>query len=166
MKSGIIVCSFALFLTGFSAASQQMHHKSTLTDTLYLTLNEVWEKTNIHSKEVQMQISESSIQNENVKDAKAERFPTLSVFASVDKASNMPIYSNGLGNKPEQHEVIHTLYNSGASMYFNLYNGNKQNLKIEEAKILEKKAAISNLQKQSEIRYKAAELFLEIQKSI
>lgn len=166
MKSGILVCSLALFLTGFNVAAQHSQHASTTADTLYLTLNDVWEKTNIQSKEVQMQIAESSIQKENVLDAKAERFPTLSVFASVDKATNMPIYSNGLGNKAEQHEVIHTLYNSGASMYFNLYNGNKQNLKIQEAKILDKRASISKLQKQSEMRYKAAQLFLELQKSM
>ncbi|WP_177763880.1 TolC family protein [Flavobacterium sp. I3-2] len=166
MKSGILVCSLALILSGFDVAAQHSQHPSATADTLYLSLNEVWELTNVQSKEVQLQNTESLIRNQNVLDAKAERFPTLSVFASVDKATNMPIYSNGLGNKPEQHDVIHTLYNSGASMYFNLYDGNKQNLKIQEAKILDKRAAIAKQQTKSEIRYKAAQLFLELQKSM
>lgn len=166
MKSGVLVCSLALILSGFDAAAQHAHQSSAKADTLYLSLNDVWEKTNVASKEVQIQNTESLIQSQNVLDAKAERFPTLSVFASVDKASNMPIYSNGIFNKPEQHDVIHTLYNSGASMYFNLYDGNKQNLKIQEAKILDKRASIAKEQKQSEMRYKAAQLFLELQKSM
>ena len=166
MKSGILVCSLALILSGFDVAAQHSQHPSAIADTLYLSLNEVWERTNIQSKEVQLQNTESLIRSENVLDAKAERFPTLSVFASVDKATNMPIYSNGLNHKPEQHDVIHTLYNSGASMYFNLYDGNKQNLKIQETKILDKRAAIAKQQTQSEMRYKAAQLFLELQKSM
>ncbi|RRJ90994.1 TolC family protein [Paenimyroides tangerinum] len=166
MKSGILVCSLALILSGFDVAAQHSQHPSAIADTLYLSLNDVWERTNIQSKEVQLQNTESMIRSENVLDAKAERFPTLSVFASVDKATNMPIYSNGLNHKPEQHDVIHTLYNSGASMYFNLYDGNKQNLKIQETKILDKRAAIAKQQTQSEMRYKAAQLFLELQKSM
>lgn len=165
MKSGIIVCSFATLFSSFGAAAQATHEVSTLVDTLHLSLNQVWEKTNRGSKEVQIQDFESKIQNENVLDTKTERFPTLSIFASVDKATNMPIYSNGLGNKPEQHDVIHTLYNSGASLYFNLYDGNKQNLKIQEAKILDKRASIANLQKQSEMRYKASEVYFDLLKS-
>ena len=77
---------------------------------------------------------ETDISAARVKDAKLERLPELSVRGSVEKASNIPVYENGLFSKPTQHEVIHTLYRAGADFYFNIYNGNKLNLKIKQEK--------------------------------
>jgi predicted DNA-binding antitoxin AbrB/MazE fold protein len=60
------------------------------------------------------------------------------VKGSAEKASNIPIYENGIFSKPTQHEVIHTLYRAGADFYLNIYNGNKLNLKIKENQTLQK----------------------------
>jgi uncharacterized protein YlzI (FlbEa/FlbD family) len=95
-----------------------------------------------------------------------ERLPELRIKGSVEKASNIPVYENGLFSKPTQHEVIHTLYRAGADFYFNIYNGNKLNLKIKQEEILQKIKEIRKDESVSDIHYKAASLYLDLQKSL
>ncbi len=69
-------------------------------------------------------------------------------------------------SKPAQHEVIHTLYRLGADFYLNIYNGNKLNLKIKENQTLQKVKEIKKEQAVSDIHYKTATLYLELQKTL
>lgn len=135
-------------------------------DTLKITLNEVWQQTDVQSKKALIHNKELQIRQENTKDAKMERYPVFNAYGRVEKASNIPVYTDGIFHKPEQHDVIHTLYNTGASMYLNLYSGNRQNLEIEERKTLESKAAITAEQSQSEVRLEAARSYLALAKVI
>jgi len=97
-------------------------------DTINLTLSDVWQQTDVQSKQALLHNKAQQISRENTKDAKMGRYPVFNGIARVEKASNIPVYSDGIFNKPEQHEVIHTLYHTGVSMYLNLYSGNRQNL--------------------------------------
>ena len=101
---------------------------------------------------------ETDISAARVKDAKLERFPEVHLKGSVEKASNIPVYENGLFSKPTQHEVIHTLYRAGTDFYFNIYNGNKLNIKIKQEEILQK---IKEIQKRREhFRYSLQSSFI------
>lgn len=104
------------------------------SDTASLNLQQVWELVAANSKKVQ--VADKSILQHKVllQDAKNSQLPTLGVFGEVDKASNMPVYSSGLFHKPEQHDVVHTLYQTGANAYLNLYNGFKTKNEIKLAK--------------------------------
>ncbi|KUG11905.1 transporter [Elizabethkingia sp. HvH-WGS333] len=135
-------------------------------DTLYLSLKQTWQKAEENSRPIQMSNMETDISAARVKDAKLERLPELRVKGSVEKASNIPVYENGLFSKPTQHEVIHTLYRAGADFYFNIYNGNKLNLKIKQEEILQKIKEIQKDESVSDIHYKAASLYLDLQKSL
>ena len=135
-------------------------------DTLYLSLKQTWQKAEENSRPIQMSNLETDISAARVKDAKLERLPELSVKGSVEKASNIPVYENGLFSKPTQHEVIHTLYRAGADFYFNIYNGNKLNLKIKQEEVLQKIKQIRKDESVSDIHYKAASLYLDLQKSL
>ncbi|MEW7310460.1 TolC family protein [Elizabethkingia anophelis] len=135
-------------------------------DTLYLSLKQTWQKAEENSRPIQMSNMETDISAARVKDAKLERLPKLRVKGSVEKASNIPVYENGLFSKPTQHEVIHTLYRAGADFYFNIYNGNKLNLKIKQEEILQKIKEIQKDESVSDIHYKAASLYLDLQKSL
>jgi len=139
---------------------------TSLADTLQLNMQQVWKKAEEYSRAIEIKKKAVSIRNEEVKDAEMERYPEVGVAGSVEKATNIPIYENGLFKAPVQHEVIHTLYKAGADFDLTIYNGNKLNLKIEEDKILYRIAAIQNDQTASDIRYKAASLYLELQKSL
>jgi len=135
-------------------------------DTLKISLSEAWHKAEEQSKLVEIKKIATGIANEEVKDARMERYPELGIMGSAEKATNIPIYENGLFSKPTQHEIIHTLYRVGADFYLNLYNGNKTNLKITEDKTLHQISMIQEDQAVSDIRYKTAALYLELQKSL
>jgi len=99
-----------------------------------MQLSEVWQLVTTESKNVQLAHKQVKQHKVLVQDAKNSQLPTLSVFGEIDKASNMPVYSNGLNHKPEQHDVVHTLYQTGANAYLNLYNGFKTKNEIQLAK--------------------------------
>lgn len=153
----LTVLFFFLFLHQFSFAND---------DTLHLSLQEAWQKAEANSRLLAIKRKATGIASEEVKDAKMERYPELGVTGTAEKATNIPIYDNGLFSKPSQHEVIHTLYHVGADMYLNIYNGNKLNLKIQEDKTLHQLSIIQQEQAVSDIYYKTAALYLELQKSL
>jgi outer membrane protein TolC len=78
----------------------------------------------------------------------------------------MPIYENGLFSKPAHRDLINTRYRLGVDFYQNLYNGNKLNLKTAAGKVLHQMALLDHDQTLSDIRYKTATLYLELQKTL
>ncbi|WP_336664498.1 TolC family protein [Elizabethkingia meningoseptica] len=135
-------------------------------DTLYLSLKQAWQKAEENSRHIQMNQMETDISAIRLKDTKLERLPEVQVKGSVEKASNIPVYENGIFSRPSQHEVIHTLYKVGADFYLNIYNGNKLNLKIKQEEVLQKIKQIQKDQTISDIHYKTASLYLDLQKSL
>lgn len=136
------------------------------TDTLKISLKEAWLRAEGHSRHIKVKQLEVGISAEEVKDLKIERLPEVQFKGTAEKASNMPIYENGLFSKPSQHEIIHTLYRAGVDFYLNLYNGNKLNLKIKEEKTIHEISEIKENQAVSDIHYKTAALYLDLQQSI
>lgn len=151
-----------LFTVSFATLAQV----STPKDTLRISLSGIWEKAEAHSREIDIRKKAVQIHNEEVKDDRVERLPELDVYGTAEKATNIPIYENGLFSAPTQHEVIHTLYRAGADLYLNIYNGNKLNLKTEADKTLLDIARIRQDQTTSDIRYQSAALYLSLQKSL
>lgn len=140
--------------------------KAVAEDTIRISLSQAWQKADEHSRLVEIRKMSAGIAEEEVKDARMERYPELGVKGTAEKATNIPVYENGLFSKPSQHEVIHTLYRVGADLYLNLYNGNKLNLKIAEAKTLHRISLIRKDQAVSDIHYKTASCYLDLQKSL
>ncbi|MBS1595400.1 MAG: TolC family protein [Bacteroidetes bacterium] len=134
------------------------------TDTLTLTLPDAWNRAASHSRAIEIRRKAAAAAQEGILDAQMERLPDINIAGSVLGATNMPVYENGL-SAPSQHDVIHVLYSAGTDFYLNLYNGNKNNLKVKENKALYQMALIQQDQTVSNIRYQAASLYLELQKS-
>lgn len=164
MKRSISTLLSALLLTGYTLS---VHGQTELPakDTLRISLAEAWHKAETCSRQITIKRTAAGIAGEEVKDARMERFPELGVAGTAEKATNIPVYENGLFSKPMQHEVIHTLYHIGADLYLNLYNGNKLNLKIEENKTLHQLSLVQQEQAISDIRYQTATLYLDLQRS-
>ncbi|KPE51238.1 TolC family protein [Chryseobacterium indologenes] len=139
---------------------------SPVNDTVRLSLKEAWLKAEDNSRHIRIRNIETEIADAELKDAKRERLPEIEIKGSAEKASNIPIYENGLFSRPTQHEVIHTLYRAGADFYLNIYKGNKLNLKIKEEGTLQKIKEIRKDQAVSDIHYKTATLYLELQKTM
>ncbi|WP_126650330.1 TolC family protein [Chryseobacterium aureum] len=135
-------------------------------DTIRLSLKDAWQKAEENSRHIRINTITVNIAEAEVKEAKRERLPEIDVKGSVEKASNIPIYENGIFSKPTQHDVIHTLYRAGADFYLNIYNGNKLNLKIKENQTLQKLKNILKEQSVSDIHYQTAALYLELHKTL
>ncbi|MBS1780405.1 MAG: TolC family protein [Bacteroidetes bacterium] len=153
-----LISNFSLANTGVSATAQ--------ADTLRISLKEVWQKAEEYNRLLEIKRKTVDVNQEEVRNSQLERLPEVGVMGSAEKATNIPIYENGLFSKPTQHEVIHTLYRVGADLYLNIYNGNKLNLKIEQEKTLHQISEIERDQTLSDIHYKTAVLYLDLQKSI
>lgn len=117
----LTVCSISL-----------VHHALAQADTI--TLQDVKHNISKHSKVVLLAREKVAESDASVQQATMNQLPTLSVFGAIEKATNMPIYENGLNHAPTQHDVIHTLYSSGANFYLNLFNG----FKVQQEKALAK----------------------------
>ena len=141
---------------------QQTHNE----DTLRLSLTEAWQKAEAHSRLIGISRTTTHISAEELKDARMERYPELGIKGSVEKATNIPVYENGLFSRPVQHEVIHTLYRVSSDFYLDLYNGNRLNLKIETDKTLHQIDRIREEEAVSAIHYQTAALYLDLQKSL
>ncbi|WPU96240.1 TolC family protein [Mucilaginibacter sabulilitoris] len=158
---------YSKILIAFVALLAVNNAYSQLKETPPLTLTEAWRKAEENSRQIEITRKTSSIANEEIKDARMERLPDIGLLGSIEKATNMPIYENGLFSAhTQEHEIIHTLYKAGADFYLNLYNGNKLNLKIEENKLLYQITVIQNHDAISAIRYKTATLYLDLQKTM
>lgn len=140
-------------------------NSSPANDTVRLSLKDAWQRAEDNSRHIRIRNIETEIADAELKDAKRERLPEIEIKGSAEKASNIPIYENGLFSKPAQHEVIHTLYRAGADFYLNIYNGSKLNLKIKEEETLQKIRGIQKEEAVSDIHYKTAALYLELQKT-
>lgn len=135
--------------------------------TSQLTLPQAWHKAEEKNRQIEITRKAVSIADEEIKDSKMERLPEIGLLGSIEKATNMPIYENGIFSPhTQQHEIIHTLYRAGADFYLNIYNGNKLNLKIEENKLLYQITRIHDHETASAIRYQTAMLYLDLQKSL
>ncbi|TDG36655.1 TolC family protein [Pedobacter changchengzhani] len=157
-----MVCVLILLMINIPILSAQQNNTN---DTLRLSLKETWERAEKFSRVIAIKNKAVSISNEEIKDSKMERLPELGIMGSAEKATNIPIYENGLFSRPTQHEVIHTLYKVGTDFALNIYNGNKLNLKIEEQGILHKIASLKKDQKTSDIHYQTASFYLDLQRS-
>lgn len=156
-----------LFLCCLLTSSTRMSAQQAIDRRpISLSLEQVWQKSDIHSKDIQMKQVQAQHSKEAVRDAISERLPELSVGGNFEQATNIPVYEHGLFNKPTQHEVIHTLYKIGADGYLNIYNGSKTNLSIAEEQVRDRITIEQQNLTISDIRYRAAARYLELQRSL
>lgn len=130
--------------------------------TAGLSLNRLLSGVEEHSKEIALEKLKIQISEAKTKQAKSNLLPNLSVFGSVDKASNMLVYENGIFNKPEHHDVIHTLYNTGANLYLNIFDGFKTKNEIKLAQILSEISVTDKEKLVSATKLKAIHLFIDL----
>jgi len=127
-----------------------------------LTINQLIASVENHSKEIALEDFKIQISKAKIKQVKDSRLPTLSIFGSVEKASNMPIYENGLFKKSVQYDVIHTLYNSEANLYLNIFDGFKTRNEIKLNQILSEISATEKEKLVSAVKLKALHLFIDL----
>lgn len=140
--------------------------KATIQNKQILSLNQTWNKALVYSKEININKLEVAASKEEIAESKHERFPEIAIKGNYEYATNIPVYEKGIFSKPTQHEVIHLLYKLSTDYYFNIYNGNKLNLKIDKKKIGYETAQIQKNLTISEIKLQTASYYLDLQRSI
>ncbi|WP_233268884.1 TolC family protein [Mucilaginibacter lacusdianchii] len=131
-----------------------------------LTLQQVWNQAEQYNKSIQMQQLSVRGSEEEIKDAKAERLPEITAAGEYAYVSNLPMYENGLFHTPTQYPVLHTYYRFGGDATFNLYAGNKTNLKIKEQETIKHLREEQKRLTVSEIKLRAAQYFLELRRGM
>jgi outer membrane protein len=157
------LCFLLLLALTFHLASAQ---KKDTVKTVSLTIAQVWEQASVYNKTIQMQQLRVQSSVENIKDAKADRLPDVTAEAEYARVSNLPIYENGLFNAHSNFPVLHTFYRVGGDASFNLYNGNKTNIKISEEETAHQIAIEQKNLTTAQIKLRAAAFYLDLQRSI
>ena len=127
-----------------------------------ITLQQLWDKAASTNKTVLMRKLEVQAGNEELKDAKTEKLPDIKAYGEYARVSNMPLYENGLLNKPEQFPVLHTYYKVGGDAYLKLYNRGKTNNKIAEQKTLIKIKEEQQSMTTSSVKLQATGYYLDL----
>jgi len=156
-----VIGIFALIINNLTA-----QNKPNAPTIVTLSLPQIWAKTDASSKVIKMEDLKVSGSEKEVRDALAEILPEISIRGNLGKVSNLPMYEDGLFHSPTQHAVTHTSYKIGSEAYFNLYNGNKTNLKIEAEKTQHHITVEQRNLTASEIRLRATIHYLSIQQDI
>lgn len=146
-----------------TAFAQQI--QADTSTNLSLSLPQVWEYAERNNRNIQMKQLQMESSIEEIKDARAEKLPEIEVDGEYAKITNMPVYVNGLFKTPDQFHVLHTTYTVGTNVYFNLFDGNKTNLKIRAGESESKIAAEQKKLTTSEVKLRAAMYYLDMQRS-
>lgn len=110
-----------------------------LTDTLFISLHEAWERTNVNSKELKVQSIKTEVSEEHILDAKRKMLPEFDVNGQYGTLSNVPVFMNGINHAPEYIPLSdHSIYYATVDGYLPVYHGGAIKTAIETAR--EKKA--------------------------
>lgn len=132
------------------------------TDSLRVSLDYVLQKALLNSKLIEQASLNSKEQESLISDKKSNLLPSISLRGSASYATNMPIYDNGIFNKPSQHDVIHYLYDTGADFYLNLYNGGRDVMEIQSQKLKSSIANIDWLETTAKVKMDVCNIFLDL----
>jgi outer membrane protein TolC len=139
--------------------------KSDSTPIITLSLPQVLAKATAYSKVIKIADLKVTVSEKDVRDASAAILPEISVRGNLERATNMAMYEDGLLQSPTQRDIINTRYKIGGEAYFNLYNGNKTNLKIAAENTRQQMTREQRNLTASEIKLRAVARYLDIQQS-
>lgn len=132
---------------------------------MHISLNEIWDRAEKNNKTLQIQNEKLVQSEEEVIQSKKEQLPEISVDGHYSRVTNMPMFTNGLFNAPEQYPLLHTYYALGGEAQFLLYNGGKVKRNIEIEKIKHEVATEMRNLTRNEMRFKAASYYLTLKRS-
>ncbi|GEP91207.1 Outer membrane protein TolC [Chitinophaga terrae (ex Kim and Jung 2007)] len=155
VNNWLVVVVITMICITHQARSQDPERRS-------LTLTDVWKQAEVYNKQLQMQYLRVESLEERTKAAKDERLPEVKANGLYARVSNLAIYEDGLFKAPTQFPVVHEYYSVGGDAYLNLYNGGKTSREIKARQTEAELAKEQQKLTASEIRYKAAALYLDV----
>ncbi|MBL3655861.1 TolC family protein [Fulvivirga sediminis] len=160
MKSKILFFFFLVLSGVLNGQNKQQ-------DSVYLSIEEAWEKANTYSKELRLKHYDTKIGEKEVMNSKKQWLPHVAIDGSYGRLANVPVFKDGLLEKPEYIPIEdHTIYDAGIEAYLNLYSGHKTQVHIKEAE--EKEVLLQYLEEKSisDIHYRVAMEYLDMQRAL
>ncbi|EIA09815.1 TolC family protein [Flavobacterium frigoris] len=138
--------------------------QSTIQDSIPLSLENVWKKAAVNSKEIKRSQLHSKSGSEAVKNAKSKQLPEIGINANYGKLANIPIFNEGILHHADFIPLEdHSIYGVTLDSYFEIYNGQrlktniqKESVKQELSKYMEEETTLS-------IHFEVAQAYLKLQ---
>lgn len=130
-------------------------------DSLF-TLPRIWEQALLYNKELKAKQLDLQKSEALVKETRDLRLPEIQVDGRYARVTDMPVYENGVLNKPAVVPVNHQSYSVGGEASVNLYNGGKTRLGIDIRKTEQASAVQAQAQTQGEVKFRCAYYFFEL----
>ena len=93
------LCKIILSLFLFTLVS--VNAQVTIQDSISISLEKVWQKAAVNSKEIKMSQLHAESGLEAVKYAKNKQLPEIGFNANYGKLANIPIFNNGILHQAE-----------------------------------------------------------------
>ena len=116
----------------------------------------------LYNKELKVKQLDLQKSEALVKEARELQLPEIRVDGRYSRVTDMPLYENGVLNKPNVIPVNHQSYAVGGEASVNLYNGGKTRLGIDIQKTAQASAGQVQAQTQGDVKFKCAYYFFEL----
>lgn len=149
-----------LFLFMLASAQAQEVTK----DSIPITLEKVWVKVAVNSKEIKMHHLHTESGAEAVKNAKSKQLPEIGFNANYGKLANIPIFNNGILHHPDYIPLEdHSIYGATIDAYFDIYNGHKLKTNIQKEVVKQELSQYIEEETIESIHYQVAQAYLKLQ---
>ena len=138
--------------------------QSMLQDSIPITLENVWNKAAVKSKEIKMHHLHTESGTEAVKNAKNKQLPEIGFNANYGKLANIPIFNNGILHDPEYIPLEdHSIYGATIDAYFDIYNGHKLKTNIQKEAVKQELSQYIEEETIESIHYQVAQSYMKLQ---
>ncbi|WP_413998794.1 TolC family protein [Flavobacterium sp. W1B] len=149
-----------LFLFAIVSVKAQV----TIQDSIPISLEKVWEKAAVNSKEIKMNQLHTESGAEAVKNAKSKQLPEIGFNANYGKLANIPIYNNGIIHHPDYIPLEdHSIYGATIDAYFEIYNGHKLKTNIKKETVKQQLSKYMEEETSLSVHYQVAQTYLKLQ---
>lgn len=153
----IILPSFLFVLVSVNA-------QSTSQDSIPISLEKVWQKAAVNSKEIKMNQLHSKSGEEAVKNAKSKQLPEIGINANYGKLANIPVFNQGILHHADFIPLEnHSIYGATLDSYFDIYNGHKIKTNIQKESVKQELSKYMEEETTLSIHFEVAQAYLKLQ---
>ncbi|SEQ91859.1 Outer membrane protein TolC [Flavobacterium frigoris] len=133
-------------------------------DSIPISLEKVWAKAAVNSKEIKMNHLHTQSGAEAVKNARSKQLPEIGFNANYGKLANIPIFNNGILQHADYIPLEdHSIYGATIAAYFDIYNGHKLKTNIQKETVKQKLSQYIEEETIESIHYQVAQAYLKLQ---
>lgn len=164
MKQQEIKISYSIFCIVFLLQGPAVFGQDIEHEPVRLSLNKAWERASAYNKEVAAQLINTKQGDEEFKDAKSKRLPSLQLGTSYTRFTTMTAFEDGLSKSKKIHLTPDNI-NLDASASLILYQGKQLNNYVKEKEQAKYISIEQQKQQLAELKLKVAATYYHVQRS-